>query len=189
MELRTRSALTELFHQHASGLAGAIRGILGPNADVQEVLQEAFLRAWKSWNRGLPIQDPAAWVFVLTMNLARDLRRKAQRRGENLNLEEVDAVKLLSKVPQPPQKAERQEWVSAAREAIRSLGEAEKEVFLLRTSGGRTFSAISDVLDIPVGTAKTRMRGALKHLRAALSEFAPSNWAESEGFAFGKEPS
>ena len=45
--------------------------------------------------------------------------------------------------------------------------------FLLRTSAGLSFEAAAQELGIPVGTAKTRMRSALLHLRGALAAFAP----------------
>ena len=48
-----------------------------------------------------------------------------------------------------------------------------KEVFLLRVSGELTFEAIAEALGIPVGTAKTRMRTALRRLRSHLAHLAP----------------
>lgn len=176
----TQHASTELiavFREHADGLAGAVRGILGPRAEVQEILQDAFLRAWRAWDRqATTVQDPVAWVFVLTMNLARDVRRATMRRQAPVNLEEVDPVTLQSPrstSTDPVRALHAEELRSAARDAVVRLKDTEKEVFLLRTSGERTFESIAAILGIPVGTAKTRMRSALRHLRAALSEFAP----------------
>lgn len=167
--------LAKLFAGHKEGLAGAVRGILGRRADVQEILQEAFVRAWKVWNTGSAgsIEDPVAWVFVLTMNVARDQRRKGMRRRPSVQLEEVDPVKMTSTDPNPLQRLQSHEWVRAARDAILDLEEAEKEVFVLRVSGGRTFSSIAEALGIPEGTAKTRMRSALRRLRQTLKGYAP----------------
>ena len=74
----------------------------------------------------------------------------------------------------PSGRIEGQEWLRAARTAIHRLDDGEKEVFLLRVSGDRTFEAIAAALSIPVGTAKTRMRSALKKLRLRLSRFEPT---------------
>ena len=165
--------LEELFLEHADGLTGAVRGILGPEADVEEVLQEAFLRILKARRRGGRARDPVAWIFVVTMNLAKDLRRSSRRRGDRVNLEEVDPVELKTSDVGPLTRLQGGEWVEAARRAIRRLKETEKEVFLLRTSGGCSFSVIADALGIPVGTAKTRMRAALRRLRESLASYAP----------------
>ena len=165
--------LAELFREHSARLAGAVRGILGARADVQEILQDSFLSAWKAQAAGARPKDPVAWVFVLTLNLARDARRKALRRGPELDLSEVDAVRLAATEPEPAQRMESDETLQRTREAIFRLDEPEKEVFLLRVSGELSFSAIAEALDLPVGTAKSRMRAALMKLRTSLSGFAP----------------
>lgn len=165
--------LSGLFREHAARLAGAVRGILGPRADVQEVLQEAFLRAWKALAGGASPRDRSAWVFVLTLNLARDLRREQARRGQGMKLDEVDGMKLIAKEQEPHALLEGLETLSAARAAILKLEEDVKEVFLLRVSGELSFEAIAEALAIPVGTAKTRMRTALRRLRHHLADLAP----------------
>ena len=165
--------LAALFREHAAGLAGAVRGILGPRADEQEVLQEAFLKAWKARAAGTRPANPTAWVFVVTLNLARDLRRRMERRGSGMELDEVDEMSLTTKEPGPAARVEGREALVAAREAIFELEEEQKEVFLLRVSGELSFEAIAEALGIPVGTAKTRMRKALARLRHHLQAFAP----------------
>lgn len=172
------SDLETIFRTHADGLAGAVRGVLGPRADAAEVLQEAFLKAWKSWDHKEPPRDPVAWVFVLTLNLARDHRRKALRRGPHLELEEVDDAEMFS-TDRPEAMLARGETLAAARAAILALPEEQKEVFLMRTSGELSFSAVAHALGIPIGTAKSRMRSALASLRGRLMTFAPE--AELEG--------
>jgi len=151
---------------------------------VQEVLQEAFLRAWRAVAEGASPRDPAAWVFVLTLNLARDLRRDEMRRGKGTKLDEVDGMKLIAREPEPHMQLEGRETLGAARAAILKLEEDVKEVFLLRVSGELSFEAIAEALGIPVGTAKTRMRTALRRLRQHLSSHAPG--ADSATLAEGE---
>lgn len=150
-------------------MAGAVRALLGPLVDVQEVLQEAFLRAWQARSSFAKARDPRAWVFVLTMNLARDLRRKAGRRGQASSLAESGAMEMATRDAGPGDQAEQSEALILARAAIASLSESEKEVFLLRTSAGLSFEAVAQALAIPVGTAKSRMRAALQALRLELA--------------------
>lgn len=173
--------LAELFRDHASGLAGAVRGILGPKADHQEILQEAFLRAWKARANGVRAADPVAWVFVITLNLARDARRRTAGRGPEIELEEVNAVELRAKEPEPVARLASGEALAAAREAIYRLKEDEKEVFLLRVSAEQSFAAIASALDIPIGTAKSRMRAALRELRIHLKAFDPETFLQARG--------
>lgn len=180
----TRDDLPRLFREHAAGLAGAVRGILGPGADAQELLQEAFLRAWQALARGARPADPAAWVFVLVINLARDQRRSTSRRGRPTNLDDMDAMQLETRELEPATSLHLREALAAAREAIFRLEEKEQEVFLLRVSGGLPFEAVAAVLGLPVGTVKTRMRSALGRLRQRLRGFAPE--LRSAGGASGR---
>lgn len=82
-------------------------------------------------------------------------------------------MQLRSSDSGPAAAASQREALDAARRAIHSLQDKEKEVFLLRVSAGLTFEAIGDALGIPVGTAKTRMRTALGRLRGELTAFSP----------------
>jgi len=172
-----KTGLVALFEENASRLAGAVRGILGRRADCQEVIQEAFLSAWRAIDRGTRPADPTAWIFVLTLNLARDHRRKAYRRGPHQKLDEVDEGKMQVQERDPAQTLIENEAIERAREAIYELDETQKEVFLLRVSGELSFEAVAQALSIPIGTAKSRMRAALGKLRVSMQEFAPSSAA------------
>lgn len=160
----SETSLSELFQAHARGLAGAVRSVLGAGADVAEVLQDAFLRAFGGWQRGERPRDPVAWIFVVTWNTAIDHRRRQRRQPIAL-----DELPMQPTVDTPPGEGlERQEELARAQRAIERLGDHEKQVFLLRTAGGLSFAAVAVALGIPEGTAKTRMRSALQRLRWAL---------------------
>lgn len=165
--------LVELFRTHGNGLAGAVHGILGHRADTQEVLQEAFLKAWRALHEGVAPTNKVAWLFVITMNLSKDQRRQDMRRDPSQSIEEVNPMELRSVEPAPGAGMEQAETLAAARRAIHGLHSREKEVFLLRTSAGLSFEEAAEALSIPVGTAKTRMRSALQNLRSSLKNFAP----------------
>jgi RNA polymerase sigma-70 factor (ECF subfamily) len=160
-------SLEGLFQAHRRGLAGAVRSVLGSGTEVAEILQEAFLRCWRSWQKDPRPQDPSAWIFVVTWNVAVDARRRQQRRPAAAALHEVIPMQPSTDTA-PPQALERQEDLHRAQAAIERLADPEKQVFLLRVSGGLSFAAVADALAIPEGTAKTRMRSALQRLRRAL---------------------
>jgi RNA polymerase sigma-70 factor (ECF subfamily) len=169
----SRADMERLFRLHSEGLAGAVRGILGHNGDIAEVLQEAFLRAWKACTQGVIPRDPKAWLFVVALNTARDQRRRLRTRGPALSLEDVNTMEIKTSEVAPETRLQREEAVEAARSAIHELGDGLREVFLLRVSGELSFESIAESLAIPVGTAKTRMRRALIHLRRNLKAFDP----------------
>ena len=128
--------------------------------------------------RGRRAGDAVAWIFVLTMNVARDALRRERRRARALPVQEVDPMDLAMTGEDsvgPHSCLEHAEWLVAARSGIERLRDPEKEVFLLRVSAGRSFSAIAAMLAISEGTAKTRMRTALLFLRRQLHAFAPEH--------------
>ncbi len=170
-----KQGLVALFEENASRLSGAVRGILGPRADTQEVLQEAFLSAWRALGKGSRPDDPTAWIFVLTLNLARDQRRKAFRRGPHQKLDDVDEANMQVEERDPAKTLIENESIERARDAIYKLDEVQKEVFLLRVSGELSFEAIAEALSIPIGTAKSRMRAALGKLRDRMHDLAPQS--------------
>lgn len=176
-EALSDEALAEAFQRHRAGLAGAVRSIAGTAADAIAVVQDAFVRALEALRagRGPSSADGLlAWMFVLTMNLARDERRRQVRRPVGAPLDEVaEMADDRTHRTGPGATLELREGYTAARRAIAELADPEKEIFLLRVSGGLSFEAAAQALDIPVGTAKTRMRSALARLRVALAEHAP----------------
>lgn len=163
--------LSELFQAHRRGLAGSVRSVLGSSADVTELLQDAFLKCWRSWRDGMRPRDPVAWMFVVTWNVAKDARRAQQRRPRHETLQE-DSNMAPGIHPSPVRALEQREAVASAQAAVAGLSDPEQQVFLLRVSGELPFDAIAETLAIPVGTAKTRMRSALAKLRQKLGATA-----------------
>lgn len=179
----SRPSLEELFAEHREGLCGAIGAVLGRRAEVQEVLQEAFVKAFKAERSGRALEDRVAWLFVVVLNTARDAVRRESRRRAALPRAEENAVSwndLPTRDPPPLERAARQEWLAAARAAIHRLSDPEKDVFLLKVAAESPFSAVSRALQIPEGTAKTRMRAALAKLRQSLAGYAPEEKSRSK---------
>lgn len=70
----------------------------------------------------------------------------------------------------PSEQLETDERVAKLRTALQSLREEEQEVFLLRQNGELTYEQIAEMLTIPVGTVKTRMRLAVIKLREVFAD-------------------
>lgn len=162
------SHLEDVFRAEAEGLAGAVRSLLGRRTDVEEALQEAFLRAFKAEARGFRADDRRAWVYVVTMNTAKDLRRRRAMRAVE-PLEEVSPVHI-STTNDPSAQSMAAERARRARAAIDRLADHEREVFFMRVNAGLPFERIAAALGIPVGTAKSRMRLALARLHTLIGE-------------------
>jgi RNA polymerase sigma-70 factor (ECF subfamily) len=159
--------LTARFLALADRLTGTAYFVLGRREDARDAVQEAFVRCWRSRGATVAARDLDAWIFAVLLNAAKDLRRRRRLRdAEPLPTE--DAMRATAREPEPGAAMERHDALERVRGAIHALPEAEREVFLLRQNGDLTFEAIGRALGCPVGTAKTRMRAALRRLREAV---------------------
>lgn len=173
------SQLAELFEEFRDRLVGTAYFVLGSHEDARDAVQEGFVKCWRRREQVDQIDNLRAWVFTVVLNSAKDLRRRRRiRRTDTLPTEDV--MPAPASTTDPTMGAERRETVARVREALHLLPESEREVFLLRQNGDLPFTGVAEALGIPVGTAKTRMRAALRRLREALAASpSPSSSARS----------
>ncbi len=139
--------------------------LTGNAEDARDAFQEAFVKCWRRRESLDQIEDLRAWVFRVALNVGRDMRATAWRRRRRPLPE--DDMAAAPQVP-PHEDLDRRERLAMIQRALRDLRAEEQEVFLLRQNAQMTYEQIAASIDIPVGTAKTRMRLALEKLRVAL---------------------
>jgi RNA polymerase sigma-70 factor (ECF subfamily) len=160
--------LEEAFEQHQSELLGTLYYLVGNLEDARDALQEAFMKCWRHQDQVGDVENLKAWIFRVALNTGRDLRETAWRRKRQ-SLPDHDG-ELASRQPGPADVADHDERVSRLRAALAELRPEEQEIFLLRENGDLTYEQIAEMLEMPTGTVKTRMRMALARLRAALAD-------------------
>jgi len=139
------------------------RGVLRNPEDAEDVAQEAMLRAYRRFAR---LRDPVrfrAWLVRISFRLALDHARSARRREQR---ETVWAVK----VPRPSAEdmAASREFEKRLDQALEALPKKSRLVLLLASMDGCSLSEVADVLQIPVGTVKSRLHAARKQLAEKL---------------------
>jgi RNA polymerase sigma-70 factor (ECF subfamily) len=160
--LGTLEALYEEYHRQALGLALRVLGNMG---EAEEVVQEAFLAAWRAGHTYDPGRGSTrTWLLTLVRNRAIDAVRARQRRP----------VQPLDDTFDPPDSADVPLQaalnVDAARvaEALHRLPPEQRAVIELAYSSGLSHTEIAAKLSVPVGTVKGRIRLGLDRLRLAL---------------------
>lgn len=165
-------ALRELFNRHAPILAARLRAVLPPS-DVEDVLQETFLAAWKgaaSYQRQDPAAPPKAggWLWGIGRRQAALLLR---RRGPALApLPDVLALDTAC-LPGGHAAGDPAETVVAQAHlasAVRTLSPAEHEVWHLMYVEDRPLAEVAERTGVPEGTVKSRAHRARRLLRATL---------------------
>lgn len=160
--------LEDAFAQHQAELLGTLYYLVGNLEDARDALQEAFIKCWRHQQEVPQIDNLKAWIFRVALNTGRDIRETAWRRKRQ-GLPE-DESSIASRHEGPVEVALHDERMTRLRAALKELRPEEQEVFLLRQNGDLTYEEIAELLDVPTGTVKTRMRLALSRLREVLAE-------------------
>lgn len=147
---------------------------------AEDLYQEVFLRVVHRASSYSEKSKFSSWVYAIARNLCIDhARRMSHRRHRSLDapsLQREDGSTLLDRVDDPNAKVDRGavslELRDAIAQAVETLPDDQREVFLMRHVQGMPFQAIAEVIDTPINTVKSRMRYALERLRAELGEYA-----------------
>ena len=158
---------TDWFARHGAALVLLARQWVPGRADAEDVVQEAFVRFWRSRQRA---EDATAYLYACVRRCALEWHRSRHRRARR---EEASARSealpgrgdALFTCP-----LERDERRAAVESALARLPEAQREVLVMKVWGGLTFPQIAGALGVPADTAASRYRYAIAKLREQLAE-------------------
>ena len=155
--------------------------ILGAGPDAEDVVQDAFLSAWRSIG-SFEGSSFRAWLFRIVTNRALDRVRSRRRRPE-LPLEPNDDDELTWAEPAAPgpdlaEIASGREAIAAVEEALRLVPEEQRAALLLRDVEGFAYEQIAMITSVEVGTVKSRIHRARVAVRNALMS---RGWKGSAG--------
>jgi RNA polymerase sigma-70 factor (ECF subfamily) len=138
--------------------------ILGDEADARDAAQETFVAAWRELPR---LRDPdkfEAWLQRVAVNASRmTLRARGRRRVREIPSSQVDA---LANRAAPGRGTDADAELLDA--ALRRLTLEQRSILVLHHLEGQSLAAIAAVLEIPLGTAKSRLFSARRALESAL---------------------
>lgn len=163
-----RSAFAELF-QHYAPRVKSMMMRRGANSDrAEDLAQETLLRLWRKADQFDPSRASAsAWVFTIARNVSVDLARRDGRATAWLLEQGEDDEHDPDQPEEHLIMVEREEIV---RSTIAALPDDQLRVIRLSFFDGLAHAEISEVLGIPLGTVKSRIRLALQRLRDGLGE-------------------
>lgn len=154
--------LTSLHQQHAAALRAFVVGLVnGDRARADDVVQETFLRAWRTPRLVTDVDGSArAWLFTVARRIVIDEWRAASRRPEA----------ITANVPERPTGDHAAATVEreAMLAALQLLTPEHRDVLLRCYYHGATTAEAAQQLNIPPGTVKSRLHYALHALRVAL---------------------
>jgi RNA polymerase sigma-70 factor (ECF subfamily) len=162
-------AFEVVFDRHAGAAFSLAYRMCGQRARAEDVVQEAFLSMWRSGARYDRVRGSVrSWILSTVNNRAIDvIRRDLGKAGRD-----VAGEQLAERVPSGEhieQEVERRDDAHRVRAALRELPSDQRRVIELAYFGGFTHTQIAEILELPPGTVKGRMRLGLSKLRLSLS--------------------
>jgi RNA polymerase sigma-70 factor, ECF subfamily len=148
-----------------------IRSILGTDSDVEDVLQEAYLKAYGHLDQFEGRSSFATWLTKIAVHEA-SARARRGRRLQPLAVatgdEESGGMELRSNLPDPEQNAAQHELMRLIEEAIDHLPDSFREVFVMREIEQMNQAETAECLGIKEETVKTRLHRARGHIEDYL---------------------
>jgi len=167
------TAFCELVSRYQDRLFNTVFRLTDNAEDAQDVVQETFLSAYQSLDSFKGEAQFFTWLYRIAMNTAISLRRKHKGtlsidvgvNGE-APIEPLDG----SETSRPGHAIERREMEGRVQRALKHLSPEHQAVLVLKDMEGQKYEAIAEILQVPIGTIRSRLHRARIELRALLSK-------------------
>ena len=162
-----KQAFGLFYDQTAARVLGICMQVLHNRAVAEEITQEVFIEIWRTAPTFSPQKGSAAsWIYRLARSRAID---KLRSRMATLSRDEKDAaLQQFTHYIDVEDDAIRAVESQRLRKIVDSIGEPHRSAIMLTYFAGLSNQELADYLNIPLGTAKTRVRDGLKKLKAVL---------------------
>ncbi|MBN2475523.1 MAG: sigma-70 family RNA polymerase sigma factor [Pirellulales bacterium] len=164
------AAFGRLVQKYQDRLYNTVVHVAGNAEDARDVVQDAFVQAFLKLDTFQHSSAFYTWLYRIAFNVAFSHRR---RRRPTLSVEharETSGLEPMDEEDDPAEKLEREERCRQVREAIGRLNHQQRTVLVLREIDGCCYETIAEILDLPIGTVRSRLHRARLQLREELKE-------------------
>ena len=165
------AAFNRLMAQHEKKMYAVALRMFSNREDAQDCLQEAMLRVYRAIGSFKGQSSFSTWLYRITMNTCLDeLRRKKNKQSTSLDNLVEQGWSPADEANTPEKHAVRAELRRELGRLIQDLPEDMRSAIVLRDIQGFSYDEIADVMDVNVGTIKSRISRAREKLRGKLKE-------------------
>ncbi len=166
-------AFGELVRRYQDRLYNTVLRLLDNSEDAQDVVQDAFLNAYQNLEGFKGDSLFFTWLYRIAMNTAISLKRKQRAtlslHGEGGGLGEFDPIDA-SEQGRPGESLERKERERLLQDALNQLSEEHRSVLVLKDIEGQKYEVIAKIMNVPVGTVRSRLHRARAELRDLIEK-------------------
>ena len=157
--LGSQQAFEELYRATDSAIYGYALSLTKNHHEAQDVMMDTYLKIRCAAHLYMPMGKPMAWILTITKNIARTKLRSAGRQIPLDDLEETT-----------PSFDRDSEEAVALEQAMKVLGDQERQILILHAVTGLKHREIAEMLGMPLATVLSKYARSLKKLKKALEE-------------------
>lgn len=167
-----KSAFNLLVTRYQNRLAHAVAGYIR-TSDVADVVQEAFIKAYRSLESFKGESSFYTWIYRIAINTAKNHLQAAGRRPPSSDIDVHDSEMELGFSPLKEEETPENlllaaEMQKVVLDAIDALSPELKQVLILREIEGKSYDELAEMLEIPIGTVRSRLFRAREMIEAKL---------------------
>ncbi len=163
------AAFDTLVRLHTPRMYQVALRVVGDPADAEDVVQEAWISAWRALPRFRGDSAPSTWLYRVVTNAALGLLRR-QRSSIPLDAETMQGMIAVDEADGPEHAALRGEQIAEVHRALATLDPSQRVPLVLREFEGLSYEEVAAVLDITVPAVRSRLHRARS---ALLSQLGP----------------
>jgi RNA polymerase sigma-70 factor (ECF subfamily) len=166
-----QDAFEELVRRHAGRLYAVVLRFLGSDREAEDVIQEAFLRAWRGIGGFKGRSQFYTWLYRIGLNEAKRRVVRLPPPGKLITLDDDPGVEVPDYSSAPQTRAAEAELREVLERAVRGLDPDYREPLILRDIEGLSTVEAADVMGLGEAAFKSRLHRARLAVRAAIDEY------------------
>jgi RNA polymerase sigma-70 factor, ECF subfamily len=167
-QVLTRQVASALFVEYCDYVWNALRRLGVARDDLEDLTHDTFVAVFRQWQGYDPTRPLRPWLFGFALRIASDHRRLARHRLEV----PADGAEPADLAPGAVELLLQREREALAQQALQSIELGRRAVFILHELDGATLPEIAAALDLPLGTAKSRLRLAREDFQTGVKRLS-----------------
>jgi RNA polymerase sigma-70 factor, ECF subfamily len=164
------AAFGQLVSKYQDRLFNALVHSVGHTEDARDIVQDAFVQAFVKLDTFHQTSAFYTWLYRIAFNVAASRRRKRKIVSSVEQVREMSGQEPVDSGAEPSGHLEQQERRRQVREALAQLSEEHRAILVLREMDGYDYEEIAEILELPVGTVRSRLHRARLQMRNQLKE-------------------